>query len=141
MESNIKRIAPQYVAAETRALAATGHSKLGIAAYFGVGLSVFERWMEEDDELKECFAQGRENERHALHAALFNRAVKGDSNQAVAAACFLLKSRHNYREGDQSDISNRVQITFNLPGAMTPEEFKTLEGVATPKLKRVTDGD
>ncbi|NYF80568.1 hypothetical protein [Granulicella arctica] len=127
---------PQYVAAETHALAATGHSKLGIAAYFGVGIGVFERWMEEDDELKEAFANGREQERHALHAALFNKAMRGDGPSAM----FLLKSRHNYREGDQSDISNRVQITFNLPGAMTPEQFKTLEGVAKP-TKRVTDGD
>jgi hypothetical protein len=36
---------------------------------------------------------------------------------------FLLKSRHGYREGEQEQQGNRVQITFNLPGAKKPEEF------------------
>jgi hypothetical protein len=45
---------------------------------------------------------------------------------------FLLKSRHGYREGDQSETANRVSITFALPSAMKAEEFKVIEhGAAT----------
>jgi hypothetical protein len=62
--------------------------------------------------------------------------MKGDGPSAM----FLLKARHGYREGDQSEQSNKIQITFNLPGALTAAEYKTLDGIAKP-TKRVTDGD
>ena len=129
---------PQWCAAETRALAATGHNVRGIAGYFGVSTETFHRWMEEDTEIAEQFAAGREQERMVLHNALFVQATqKGNSS----AAMFLLKARHGYREGDQSDQSNRVQVVFNLPGAMTPEQYKTIEAVAKPKRERLTSGD
>ena len=112
----IQKNPPKSVAAETQALAATGHSKRGIASYFGVSYEIFERWMDDDAELRECFANGRENERLQLHAALFNKAMKGDGPSAM----FLLKSRHGYREGDQSEQSNKVQITFNFRTAIAP---------------------
>lgn len=133
-----KKLPPQWCAAETRALAATGHNVRGIAAYFGVSTETFNRWMEEDAEIAEQFAAGRDQERMVLHNALFVQATqKGNSS----AAMFLLKARHGYREGDQSDQSNRVQVVFNLPGAMTPEQYKTIEAVAKPKPERLTDGN
>jgi hypothetical protein len=133
-----KKNPPQYVAAEKRALAATGHSKRGIAAYFGVSVETFERWMDEDEDLREAFANGRENERHALHNSLYVAAIdKGNPT----AAMFLLKARHGYREGDQAEQGNKVSITFNLPGAMTAEQYKTIEAVAGAKPKRVSNGD
>jgi hypothetical protein len=133
-----KRTAPSGCAAETRALAATGHSVRGIAAYFGTSVETFNRWMEDDAELAEAFANGRENERMTLHNSLF---VAATQKANATAAMFLLKARHGYREGDQSEQSNRVQVVFNLPGAMTAEQYKTIEAVATAKPKRVTDGN
>jgi hypothetical protein len=133
-----KKNPPQWCAAETRALAATGHNVRGIAAYFGVSVDVFNRWQEENPEIAEAFSNGREQERMTLHNSLFLQATqKGNAS----AAMFLLKARHGYREGDQSDQSNRVQVVFNLPGAMTPEQYKTIEAVAKPKKERLTDGD
>ncbi|MCY1310270.1 hypothetical protein D9M69_600390 [compost metagenome] len=48
------------------------------------------------------------------------RIVKGGN---VTAAIFLLKARHGYREGDQSEIANKVSINFQLPGALRLEDF------------------
>jgi len=47
-----------------------------------------------------------------------------------------LKARHGYREGDQSDNANRVAITFNLPAALSAEQY------ALAKAAKVTiDGN
>jgi hypothetical protein len=75
--------------------------------------------MEEDTELAEAFERGRETERHNLHNKLYRQGMAG----LAIASMFLLKARHGYREGDQSDQSNRVAITFNLPGAQPLDKF------------------
>ena len=41
----------------------------------------------------------------------------------TTSAMFLLKCRHGYREGDQSELANRVSINFQLPGALPLEQF------------------
>jgi AcrR family transcriptional regulator len=131
---------PNYVMApQIQALAATGFTKLGIARHFGVSLPTFNRWLEDDEVLQEAFAQGREAERQALHNVLYKLAI--DDKDKVSAM-FLLKARHGYREGDQSEQSNRVAITFNLPGSMTAEQYRTIEAVAATKdSKRLPNGD
>ncbi|HEX3486254.1 MAG TPA: hypothetical protein VHT51_14420, partial [Micropepsaceae bacterium] len=74
--------------------------------------------------LQEAFDNGRESERYALHNMLYRKAIeKGDS----IAAMFLLKSRHGYREGDQGETGNRVQINFQLPGSISMDEFKNMK--------------
>ena len=133
-----KKKPPQGCAAETRALAATGNSIRGIAAYFGVDVATFNRSMDENPELAESFANGRDHERQTLHNMLYRKAI---DKQDTVCALFLLKCRHQYFENDRSDQSNRVQVVFNLPGAMTPEQYKTIEAVAKPKQERLIDGD
>jgi hypothetical protein len=86
--------------------------------------------------LQRAFDEGREKERHALHNMLYRQAMeKGNAT----AAMFLLKARHGYREGDQNEAGNRVQILFALPGAMTMEEFTTIgNGPADNRNERVS---
>ncbi|UZO97645.1 Hypothetical protein RMHFA_05589 [Roseomonas mucosa] len=73
---------------------------------------------------------GRDAEHNTLFNALFKAATeKGNAT----AAMFLLKARHGYREGDQSDIANRVSITFALPGA------EKLEAVVKQDKKKIID--
>ena len=93
---------------------------VGIARAFGVGDALLRQWMDEDPALQEAFNNGRDRERQVLHNSLFVAAVE-DGN--IIAAMFLLKSRHGYREGDQSDNANRVSINFTLPAALDPVEF------------------
>jgi hypothetical protein len=59
-------------------------------------------------------------ERRALHNQLYRLAMEKDN---APAAMFLLKARHGYREGDQSDQANRVSVNIALPGAMTLQQF------------------
>lgn len=105
------------------ALASDGFSVIGVAHRMGVGKDAFARWLEEDPTLKEAFDHGRENERRALHNKLYRLAMENDN---APAAMFLLKARHGYREGDQSEQANRVSINIALPGAMTLQQFTAL---------------
>jgi len=133
--TNGQRIPPPptfVIAPQITALASTGFSKVGIARHFNISLGTFNRWLEEDELLAEAFKVGRDQERQSLHNVLYKLAVE---QQDKVSAMFLLKSRHGYREGDQQDQANRVAVVFNLPGAMTPDQYKTIEAVAVTKPK------
>ena len=127
----MQRVRPPTGAAETiYELASTGFSVRGIAAHYKIAFETLQAWFERHPTLKQAFDNGRESERQSLHNALYRKAMNGDG----PAAMFLLKARHGYREGDQRDESNKVAITFNLPGALKPEEYsngKVLNGNAT----------
>jgi hypothetical protein len=126
---------PNYVMIpQIIALASTGFSKRGIARHFQVSEQTLNRWFDEDETLQEAFIQGRESERQALHNVLYKLAVE---EKDKVSAMFLLKARHGYREGDQAEQSNKVSITFNLPGAMSADQYKTIEAVANTKETRV----
>jgi hypothetical protein len=129
-----RKNAPAFLAPQILALASTGFSKLGIARHFGVSPQTLNRWLEEDAEAEDAYKQGIESERKALHNVLYKLAIE---DKHPASAMFLLKARHGYREGDQSEQSNRVSVTFNLPGAMTADQYKVIEQVANSKPKRI----
>ncbi len=124
---------PANAASEIETLASTGFSLVGIAAHFWISQDTLARWFDDYPALKQACDNGREKERHALHNALYKKAIeKGDTTAAI----FLLKARHGYREGDQSDHANKVAITFNLPGALSAEQY------ALAKVAKVTiDGN
>lgn len=94
-------------------LASQGHSILNISRALGISKELFYVWREQYPDIETALQHGKEKERHDLHNALYQSAMKGN----VTSAIFLLKARHGYREGDQSDIANKVAITFNLPAA------------------------
>ena len=120
---------PADAALHIRAFAADGVSIVGVAERFGIDRKTFERWLADFPELREAFDRGREKERHTLHNRLFRIAMESDDEKAASiAAMFLLKARHSYREGDPLEQANRVSVTFNLPGALSREDFmKTVE--------------
>ncbi|MCD9027725.1 hypothetical protein LDO26_05835 [Luteimonas sp. BDR2-5] len=124
---------PADCAEKIRDWAAIGYSKKAMAYRFGVCAETMNRWLADDPELQREFEQGREREHQALFNSLFTQAT---SRGNVTAAIFLLKSRHGYREGDQSDIANRVSITFQLPGALPMDQYtKALEKTVGRKGK------
>ena len=92
-------------------LASQGHSILNISRALKISKELFYVWREQYPEIETALQVGKEKERYDLHNALYQSAMKGN----VTSAIFLLKARHGYREGDQSDIANKVAITFNLP--------------------------
>ena len=107
--------------------AATGASRRGVAMALGVHNTVLSRWLEESDELREAFEQGRETERATLHNVLYDCTVAGQGKDSLIAAMFLLKARHGYVEGDKASETNRVAVTFNIPGAMPLSQFQVVE--------------
>ena len=115
---------PANAAHRIEALSADGFSVLGIAKHLNTTPDVFRRWLDEYPDLKDAMDSGREIERHALHNMLFKAATEGGN---TSAAMFLLKARHGYREGDQSEQGNRVSINFQLPAAMPMADFKVIE--------------
>ena len=94
-------------------MASEGYSRRNIAKALSVSYELFVAWLDKYPELSEAMQFGKDKEHKELHNALFTAAKGGN----ITAAIFLLKTRHGYREGDQSDTSNKVSITFNLPAA------------------------
>lgn len=116
-------------------LASEGHSILNITKALGVSKELFYLWKEQYPELEEALQLGKEKERHDLHNALYQSAMNGN----VTSAIFLLKARHGYREGDQSDQANKVAITFNLPApAQSVDDYMRTVG---SNLKQVGNKD
>jgi hypothetical protein len=115
----VPKVAPATAAARIAALAASGHSVVGIARGLNTSTDTLRRWLDDDPALAEALARGRATEEFALHNVLYRAAMKGN----VIAAIYLTKARFGWREGDQSEQANRVSITFALPGALTPEQF------------------
>ncbi len=95
----------------------------GIARAFNTSQDTLRRWIEDDPALQEALELGREVERMEIDSVLKRAAKKGN----IVAAMFLLKTRHGYREGDQSETANKVSINFTLPAALKPEQFTVIE--------------
>src|SRR5258706_15656649 len=77
---------PANAAKRIAALAATGHSVVGIARGMNTSNDTFRRWIDESPALAEALERGREAERFTLHNALFRAAKRGN----IVAAMFLL---------------------------------------------------
>ena len=129
---------PADAASRIRDLAADGFSLQGIAERLGTRRATLAQWFDADPALKEAFDIGREHERHVLHNVLFRLAT--EKNNPIAAM-FLLKARHGYREGDQSEQGNHVSITFTLLSmkkARRPmTKFASTESVKPPMIDTI----
>lgn len=113
---------PGDAAVRIAELAADGWSIVGIAEKLGVAKHTLANWLREHEGLQEALDRGREKERRTLHNVLYRRAVEGDGRESSLAAMYLLNTRHGYRV-EQPEGGNRVSITFNLPGAMSREDY------------------
>jgi len=87
------------------------------------------------DGISRALDQGREKERHTLHNVLYTAATESGN---TTAAMFLLKARHGYREGDQNEQANRVNIVFQLPGAMKLDQFKVIQNDPDNQVKQLS---
>lgn len=125
---------PADAAARIREMSAEGHSTVAIAQQLGVGRKTLDKWRAEFPALDEAYREGVDRERYTLHSVLAEKAKAGN----IVAAMFLLKARHGYREGDQSDQGGRVAIQINLPGPMTLDQFRAL---GTPQTTKGNDHD
>ena len=108
-------------------LAAAGLKITGIAKALGTSKDSLHRWMEQDAELREAFERGRASLELELFNVLYRAAMSAKELTAdrLRAAMFLGKTMCGWREGEVVEGGNRVSINFTLPGALTPEDFKS----------------
>ena len=102
-----------------RNMARLGHPTPSIAATLGVSRETLNQCRKRQPEVEEAFAEGLGGLEHELVHSLLEAARKGQ----VAAAMFLLKCRHGYRETGQTDSAPKVAVQINLPGAMDERAY------------------
>lgn len=124
---------PPDLAERVRATASKGGSLKTLHGLFGVSADIFKGWMDADPAIRVAFDEGKESERESLHRTLYERAV---FQKDTAAAQFLLKTRHGYREAEPEDTRNSVRIIFNLPAA-APDLKTYMEQATVLPAKRV----
>jgi len=120
-------------------LASKGFGLRAIAKHIGVGLETLRRRRLDTPEVNEALKRGREIEEKSLVDSLLARALDPKNNAGAAAAMFLLKTRHNYRENIETDTDNRVAVVVNVPAALKPEEYAKLVEVHTQALEGGND--
>lgn len=110
-----------------RTMAKGGHPVTSIAAALGMSARVMRECRKRQPEVEEAFAEGLGGLEHELIHSLLKAARNGN----VAAAMFLLKCRHGYRETGQTDSAPKVAVQINLPAAMDARAYAAMvEGEA-----------
>lgn len=113
------------------AMASSGLTESTAAKALGIPLHEFRRVITKNPEGKALWEEALSVERDALIGALFNRAIEGDTKAAV----YLLAARHGMTE-KLEQVSDRVQITFQLPAALNSEQYAKL--IQTPDPAKIT---
>jgi hypothetical protein len=102
--------------------AAAAHKSLRlIARDLGTTPEVLRRWFSDDPQLKWAHESGKASAEHELKMCLIEGAREND--RLNLSALVVLKCVHAWREGDQGEQASRVNITFNMPAALSREEF------------------
>jgi hypothetical protein len=116
------------------AMAATGLlSESAAATALGMPLSEFRRVIGEHKPSTAIWDNALAVERDQLLAALYNKAVEGDTK----AAQTLLAVRHGMSEKAPQGNSERVSVVFALPAAMDAAEYAKAVRV---EQERIPDG-
>jgi hypothetical protein len=115
-------------------MAATGLlSESAAATALGMPLNEFRRVIGEHKPSKEIWDVALAVERDQLLAAMYDRAIEGDTK----AAQTLLAVRHGMSEKQPQGNSERVSVVFSLPGAMDAAEYAKAVRV---EQERIPDG-
>jgi hypothetical protein len=120
--SRVKKLLPKGGLAKITDLASRGFSERDISRALGVSQSTFTRFKSEDEAVQDALDAGRSIEHLALYGKLYEKAMGGD----IVALLFLLKCRHGYRETLDITQTNAVQIVFQIPAALAPDDYAKL---------------
>ena len=102
-------------------------SECAAATALGMPYSEFRRVIREHQPSRKIWEDALSIECDSLLGALYARAMDGDSK----AAQTLLAVRHGLTERlPQQAAQAGVQVVFNLPAAMTPDEYSKMIGAA-----------
>jgi len=112
-----KRLQPRDLSVLTE-LASRGVHLPDIARAVGFGRNLFREYLATHEEAQNAIDEGRQMLRDKLVNALVTKALNGDT----IALIFACKCLAGLRENDQPNDS-RPQVTINLPGAMSVEQY------------------
>lgn len=127
---------PRGTPDKLRRWAADGAPQKVMARRLGVSAETLRKWLDENPRLRAAYDEGVEAEHQLLREALFRQLDKSPT-----PAIFLLKTRHGYCEGDMTGLANKVQVTFNLPGAAPKDQWAQIieaKPIKPTKPKRLT---
>jgi len=103
-------------------MARNGHPANGIASALGMSGEAFRQCRKRQPEVEAAMAEGLAGLEQELVHSLLVAARKGQ----IAAAMFLLKCRHGYRETGQADSAPKVAVQINLPAAMEAKAYAAM---------------
>lgn len=105
--------------------AVDGFSVVGIARKLGVDKKTLYEWIERDESLRDALEQARADKEQQIYNRLWRMAMEGEDSKVALTACiFIAKAQFGWREGERPDDGGaRVNITFNLPAALSPEDY------------------
>lgn len=111
-----KRINPPSNArSEIERLAAKGYSTVGLAKHFKVSRRVITRWFEEDENLEECYEQGRDSYRQRLEEQIVQMTLAG---KTPAGLIYLLKSKFKMYDMPSSKTDVNVGVGVQVPNVL-----------------------
>jgi hypothetical protein len=117
-------------------LAANGASIETIAAALGISGSTLNEAAKRDPAVQEALDKGHGALETELVGLLMKAAREGDK----IAAIFLLKGKRHWRDSTPVEPKGDTpNITINLPGAASPEDYRRMIDV-TPSRKEATNG-
>jgi hypothetical protein len=113
---------------------AAAHKSLKlIAQELGTTPEVLRRWMTDDSQLQWAYEAGKALAEHELKMCLVEGARENE--RLNLSALVVLKCAHGWREGEPEEQASRVNITFNLPGALSREDFMKTVSVNEQRTK------
>ncbi len=106
-------------------LAGWGASIATIAKRLGIGYHTLRAILSRDDKAKAVFETGRGLMESQVKSALLRVALDPKHPKQVTAAIVVLKMFYQYTDQPKQSVpENKVEITFQLPGALSSEEYK-----------------
>lgn len=128
---------PPGAKAHLESMAANGLlSESAAATSLGMPLHEFRRVIKEHEASKEIWDNALSIERDELFKNLYAKSKDGD----VKATNSLLAMRHGLTEkAAEQNPTDRVSITFQLPAALSPEQYTKLVTPTPPALTEPTE--
>ena len=96
-----------------------GVTHIELARCLNIDKRTLYRWRDQFPEVREAMEAGLAKEHKALRSVLLEKALAGDT----VCLLFSLKTRHHYRETAPVENESRVNISINLPGALSAEQY------------------
>jgi hypothetical protein len=106
-------------------LAGWGASINTIAKRLNMAYGTFRNNLARDERAKEAFDNGRGQMESQVKSALLKVAIDPDHPKQVTAAIVVLKMFYGYTDQPVQKVpENKVEITFQLPAALSPDEYE-----------------